>query len=488
MKLKNRIIAFLFSLMIIFAQFTNVHAADFSDVGNNVLRIGNDIYSVSSEELTNTNILKSWQEAGNNKVYYKINGNWFDVLAAKSSSYFFDSANAIEDQTVNSWQGGMFFKSDGSTEEISSGDGGDSNPSNSVISVYSTGNTSVEVAFKNALEATAYVKGKFGFNNGLTVQNSNIKSGNKTVVLTTSSQDSNKTYTLTYDGKAVSETFKGTAAGTTVPPAPSIPSTPVDDDNKLQGLDSKKAYQYKEVGSDNWMDYNPESGLPENVEGKDILVREKGTATTPPGVPIEVNVPGDPKDGDTQRSITKVVAYNGGSEIDTVTVMFDKSFFPSENVYLSDFEVKRSIDAGAYSGRLSTANLKISADKKSASFGVQSVSKQMDEQSVKYSVSYKGAGAVDAGSAVTVPAVLTHIESYSIKAIKFAGNNLHEIKVTVKSGVANVKVNGKIMNYKGSKEFILYTTELVGQSSAQIKLYASDGSELESKTINVPFS
>ncbi|KDR94938.1 hypothetical protein SAMN02745945_02824 [Peptoclostridium litorale DSM 5388] len=489
---KRLALSVILSMAMIFGQALPAHAFVHEGKSIDGIQVGNVFYSMEYIIANEVAFGDIFGPAAAETVVLDFNGK-----SAKFSDYLsggvsdFDEFASIPANQTAAAPNSML---DGSGNTVAISPGGGETESNSVTSVYSTGNTSAEVAFKNALEAAEYVKEKFSFNNGLTVESSNIKSGsgNKTVVLTTSSQDSSKTYTLTYDGKAVSETFKGTAIGTTVPPAPSIPSTPVDDDNKLQGLDSEKTYQYKEVGSDNWIDYNPESGLPETVEGKDILVREKETATTPPGTPIEVSVPGDSQedieDGDTQRNITKVVAYNEGSEIDTVTVTFDKAFFPSEKVYLSDFEVKRSIDSGAYSQRLSTANLKISADRKSASFGVQSVSKQLDEQSVKYSVSYKGASTVDAGSAVIVPAVLTYIESYSIKAIEFAGNDLHEIKVTVKSGVADVKVNGKKMNYKGSKEFILYTTELVGQSSAQIKLYASDGSELESKTINVPFS
>lgn len=75
-----------------------------SDVPNNYIRIGNDVYSLDNPKLTNQAILDSLKYGGN-EVYYKVNGRWYNVLAdsATSSSFFTNTGNAETTTSVNNW-------------------------------------------------------------------------------------------------------------------------------------------------------------------------------------------------------------------------------------------------------------------------------------------------------------------------------------------------------------------------------------------------
>ena len=77
---------------------------DVSDIPDNYIRIGNDVYSMNSPALTNSAILDSLRDGGNH-VYYKVNGRWYNVLAdqATSSAFFTNTNNAENEGSVNNW-------------------------------------------------------------------------------------------------------------------------------------------------------------------------------------------------------------------------------------------------------------------------------------------------------------------------------------------------------------------------------------------------
>lgn len=64
-------------------------STDLERVPDNCLRVGNDIYSLTSNYYTPDNVSGSLADGGNH-VYYKIGGYWFNVLdeAATSAAYF----------------------------------------------------------------------------------------------------------------------------------------------------------------------------------------------------------------------------------------------------------------------------------------------------------------------------------------------------------------------------------------------------------------
>ncbi len=75
------------------------------DVEDNSIRVGKDVYGLSSTYLTPENITKSMAESGNNDMYYKIGGKWYDLNSPLANSVnFFTPANAIPDATVNAWR------------------------------------------------------------------------------------------------------------------------------------------------------------------------------------------------------------------------------------------------------------------------------------------------------------------------------------------------------------------------------------------------
>jgi tetratricopeptide (TPR) repeat protein len=79
------------------------NAAYIKDVYNNSLRIGYDIYSLNSDNLTNENITSSLTDL--NQVYFKIGGRWYDVVAAQSDAEIGNPLNALGSAAVDGWTG-----------------------------------------------------------------------------------------------------------------------------------------------------------------------------------------------------------------------------------------------------------------------------------------------------------------------------------------------------------------------------------------------
>lgn len=74
------------------------------NVTDNAMRIGNDIYDIGCPQYTPDNIAASLARGGN-KIYYKIGGEWFDMLnpAATGTSYF-TIENAVAAAEWDAWR------------------------------------------------------------------------------------------------------------------------------------------------------------------------------------------------------------------------------------------------------------------------------------------------------------------------------------------------------------------------------------------------
>ncbi len=491
-KLTKLCLSLILSLVLAIGQFVPAYA--YEHEGNSVqgIQIGDTFYSIEYITTHDDDFGNIFGPSDPSTVIIDLNGK-----SAKFSDYLAGGVSDFDEfasDTANQTQAApdKLVESNGNVVILSSGgddDDGGEETGKTVSSAYAVSNTSVEVIFSSALETTDYAKDKFTFTGGLTVESAAIKAGssNKVVVLTTSAQTGGSEYTLTYDGKAVSEKVTGIAAGTTVPEAPEIPVNPVNDDNKLQGLESGKTYEYQVEGSSTWTTYDSAAGLPESVKGKDILVREKATATTPAGTPVEVSIPSAEEIPGIDRVVKTVTAYNDGSSEDTIRVTFDKPFTTGETASLSEFEVKRTVNGGTSSDRLALSSLEMSSDKSSITVKTKSVGQKLEQQNVVYSVSYKNGEVKSASSPITVDALSSYMKSYSIEAGYISTRKIHVISVETDNAVLYVKVNGEMMNYKGDNNFVKYTTILIGESSADIELYGAKNNLLETRTINVPY-
>ena len=74
------------------------------NVADNAMRIGNDIYDIGCPQYTPDNIAGSLARGGN-KLYYKIGGEWFNMLApgATGTSYFVLD-NAVPEAEWDAWE------------------------------------------------------------------------------------------------------------------------------------------------------------------------------------------------------------------------------------------------------------------------------------------------------------------------------------------------------------------------------------------------
>ncbi len=74
------------------------------DVENNSIRVGGDVYSLDSDQLTNENIKKSVLN-GKNQLFYKLGDKWYNLNdPAAISPDFLVSSNALTQSEVNSWR------------------------------------------------------------------------------------------------------------------------------------------------------------------------------------------------------------------------------------------------------------------------------------------------------------------------------------------------------------------------------------------------
>ena len=73
------------------------------NVCDNSIRVGNDIYSLSSLEYMPNKVSESLSRGGN-KVYYKIGGMWFNMLDSKATGNdYFTLGNAIPESEWSNW-------------------------------------------------------------------------------------------------------------------------------------------------------------------------------------------------------------------------------------------------------------------------------------------------------------------------------------------------------------------------------------------------
>ena len=73
-------------------------------VADNAIKVGNDIYDMGAPEYTPNNIAKSLK-AGGNKIYYKVGGEWYDMLSSKATNNaYFTKSNAIPIEIAEAWK------------------------------------------------------------------------------------------------------------------------------------------------------------------------------------------------------------------------------------------------------------------------------------------------------------------------------------------------------------------------------------------------
>lgn len=105
-RMKNKAVGLIslivFFMLVVFIVPSAI-AATIHDIDDNSLRIGNDVYSLSSNNLTNENIINSLLKS--NQVYFKIGGHWYDVFAAESDAALGVPANALNSNMVAGWTG-----------------------------------------------------------------------------------------------------------------------------------------------------------------------------------------------------------------------------------------------------------------------------------------------------------------------------------------------------------------------------------------------
>jgi len=74
------------------------------DMDNNILRIGSDLYSLSSKEINDTNTVLDSIRDGGNVLFYNFNGRWYDLMDDKATSNAYLVPNNAEDrEETDAW-------------------------------------------------------------------------------------------------------------------------------------------------------------------------------------------------------------------------------------------------------------------------------------------------------------------------------------------------------------------------------------------------
>ena len=78
-------------------------------IEDNSVRAGFDVYQLFSSYYTPDNVVTSIIE-GANTIYYRIGGNWYNLLdEGATSAVFLIPANAISPETVSTWLLNMWY-------------------------------------------------------------------------------------------------------------------------------------------------------------------------------------------------------------------------------------------------------------------------------------------------------------------------------------------------------------------------------------------
>lgn len=217
---KSLLTFFITSIFIMFSLLfvSHAQAASIDDVDNNSLRIGNDIYSLESSNLTDDNIANSIANGGN-KVFYKYNGRWFDVYAASSDAFWDNPSNALSTAEVAAWSSELdnWYKAGNETDKFQA------TSEIRVTTIAPISSTLVDVVFNNSITQGELNEMTFSFSPSLTVTNVTFKQGmnNQVVTLSTEQQQEGTMYSLQINGENVSNaSFEGLSAN--APTAPSI--------------------------------------------------------------------------------------------------------------------------------------------------------------------------------------------------------------------------------------------------------------------------
>jgi|GEM_PF-3669834 len=91
--------------MLMFSMVPVAMGTGISDVPDNSLKIGNDVYSLDSTNLSDTDKVQASLSTGDQKVYFKTGSKWYDVFAASSDAEIGDPAKALADSVANAWTG-----------------------------------------------------------------------------------------------------------------------------------------------------------------------------------------------------------------------------------------------------------------------------------------------------------------------------------------------------------------------------------------------
>lgn len=84
-----------------------------SSVENNSVRVGIDVYHLSSPAYMPDNVINSLIEGGNT-IYFKLGDKWYNMLDNEATSAaYFTADNEIEDYIVNVWELDMWYPRDG---------------------------------------------------------------------------------------------------------------------------------------------------------------------------------------------------------------------------------------------------------------------------------------------------------------------------------------------------------------------------------------
>lgn len=79
------------------------------NVSDNAIRVGNDVYDIGCKGYTPDNISRSI-EIGGNIIYYKIGGNWYDMLNPDAvGAEYFTNANAVPEEEWDTWEIGAYY-------------------------------------------------------------------------------------------------------------------------------------------------------------------------------------------------------------------------------------------------------------------------------------------------------------------------------------------------------------------------------------------
>lgn len=108
MKLKRYSLLVVVIIGMLLACVTSVSATTIKDVSNGYMRVGRDVYSASSPNLTPLNIIKTIQDGGS-VVYTKFSGRWYNVANVTSPMDLFSTSKAETISSIYGWSNRKWY-------------------------------------------------------------------------------------------------------------------------------------------------------------------------------------------------------------------------------------------------------------------------------------------------------------------------------------------------------------------------------------------